>query len=38
MRYRIVAVGRVKDAGVRSACDEYLKRLQRYTKVEEIEV
>jgi 23S rRNA (pseudouridine1915-N3)-methyltransferase len=38
MRYRIVAVGRVKDAGVRSACDEYVKRLQHYTKVEEIEV
>jgi 23S rRNA (pseudouridine1915-N3)-methyltransferase len=38
MRYRIVAVGRVKDEGVRSACDEYLKRLQRYAKVEETEV
>ena len=38
MHYRIVAVGRVKDTGVRSACDEYLKRLQRYTKVEETEV
>jgi 23S rRNA (pseudouridine1915-N3)-methyltransferase len=38
MRYRIVAVGRVKDAGVRSACDEYLKRLRHYAKVEEAEV
>jgi 23S rRNA (pseudouridine1915-N3)-methyltransferase len=38
MRYRIVAVGRVKDAGVRSACDEYLKRLRHYAKVEETEV
>jgi len=38
MRYRIVAVGRVKDEGVRSACDEYLKRLQHYAKVEEAEV
>jgi 23S rRNA (pseudouridine1915-N3)-methyltransferase len=38
MRYRIVAVGRVKDEGVRSACDEYLKRLRHYAKVEETEV
>jgi 23S rRNA (pseudouridine1915-N3)-methyltransferase len=38
MRYRIIAVGRVRDAGLRSACDEYLKRLQRYTNVEETEV
>jgi len=38
MRYRIVAVGRVKDEGVRSACDEYLKRLRHYAKVEELEV
>jgi len=38
MRYRIIAVGRVKDAGVRSACDEYVKRLRYYAKVEETEV
>jgi len=38
MRYRIVAVGRVKDEGVRSACNEYLKRLRHYAKVEETEV
>ena len=38
MHYRIVAVGRVKDEGVRSACDEYLKRLRHYAKVEETEV
>ena len=38
MRYRIVAVGRVKDEGVRSACDEYLMRLRHYAKVEETEV
>ena len=38
MRYRIIAVGRVKDDGVRSACDVYLKRLQRYAKVDETEV
>jgi 23S rRNA (pseudouridine1915-N3)-methyltransferase len=38
MRYRIIAVGRVKDDGVRSACDVYLKRLQHYAKVDETEV
>ena len=38
MRYRIIAVGRVKDEGVRSACDEYLTRLGHYAKVEETEV
>jgi 23S rRNA (pseudouridine1915-N3)-methyltransferase len=38
MHYRIVAVGRVKNEGVRSACDEYLKRLQRYANVAETEV
>ena len=38
MRYRIIAVGRVKDEGIRSACDEYLQRLRHYAKVEETEV
>lgn len=38
MRYRVVAVGRVKDAALRAACDEYLGRLRRYAKVEELEV
>lgn len=38
MRYRVVAVGRVKDAALRAACDEYLGRLRRYAKVEEQEV
>jgi 23S rRNA (pseudouridine1915-N3)-methyltransferase len=38
MRYRVVAVGRVKDAALRAACDEYLDRLRRYTRVEEREV
>ena len=37
MRYRVVAVGRVRDAALRAACDEYLERLKRYTKVEERE-
>jgi len=38
MRYRVVAVGRVKDAALRAACDEYLGRLRHYAKVEEVEV
>ena len=38
MRYRVVAVGRVKDAALRAACDEYLTRLRHYAKVEELEV
>lgn len=38
MRYEVVAVGRVKDAALRAACDEYLGRLRRYARVEELEV
>lgn len=38
MRYRVVAVGRVKDAALRAACDEYLDRVRHYAKVEEREV
>jgi len=38
MRYRIVAVGRMKNAALRAVCDEYLERLRHYTKVEEHEV
>ncbi|HYT69789.1 MAG TPA: 23S rRNA (pseudouridine(1915)-N(3))-methyltransferase RlmH [Gemmatimonadales bacterium] len=38
MHYRVVAVGRVKDAALRAACDEYLDRLRRYTRAEEREV
>jgi 23S rRNA (pseudouridine1915-N3)-methyltransferase len=38
MLYRVVAVGRLKDAALRAACDEYLGRLRHYTRVEEREV
>jgi len=38
MRYRVVAVGRMKDAALRAACDGYLDRLRHYTRVEEREV
>ena len=37
MHYRIVAVGRMKNAALRAVCDEYLDRLRHYTKVEEHE-
>ncbi|HMA45183.1 MAG TPA: 23S rRNA (pseudouridine(1915)-N(3))-methyltransferase RlmH [Gemmatimonadales bacterium] len=38
MRYHVVAVGRLRQAGLRATCDEYLKRLRRYARVEEREV
>jgi 23S rRNA (pseudouridine1915-N3)-methyltransferase len=38
MRYQVVAVGRLKHAAFRAACDDYLGRLRRYTRVEEREV
>jgi 23S rRNA (pseudouridine1915-N3)-methyltransferase len=38
MRYRVVAVGRMKDPALRAACDDYLDRLRHYTKLEEREV
>jgi 23S rRNA (pseudouridine1915-N3)-methyltransferase len=38
MRYRVVAVGRMKDAALRAACDEYLGRLRHYARIEELEV
>ncbi|PYO35499.1 MAG: 50S rRNA methyltransferase [Gemmatimonadetes bacterium] len=38
MQYRVVAVGRMKDAALRAACDEYLGRLRRYAKADETEV
>ncbi len=38
MRISIVAVGRVKEPGYIMAQEEYVKRLQRYTRLEIIEV
>lgn len=38
MRYCVVAVGRIRNAALRTACDEYLSRLRHYTNVEEREV
>lgn len=38
MRYRVIAVGRMKDPALRAACDDYIDRLRHYTKLEEREV
>lgn len=38
MRVLIVAVGKVKERGARELVDEYLKRIGRYARVEEIEL
>jgi 23S rRNA (pseudouridine1915-N3)-methyltransferase len=38
MRYRLVAVGRMRSPALRAACDDYLTRLRRYAKLEEREV
>ena len=38
MRYHVVAVGRIKNAALRTACDDYLSRLRHYARVDEREV
>lgn len=38
MQLHVIAVGRVRDAAMRAACEEYLKRARRYLKVEVHEV
>ncbi len=38
MRVVIIAVGKVKEKHLRTAVDEYLKRIKRYARVEEIEL
>ena len=40
MRYRVVTLGgsRMKSAALRAACDEYLRRLKHYAKIEERDV
>ena len=38
MKILIVAAGRIKERGLREAIDEYLKRIKRYAKIEEIEL
>jgi 23S rRNA (pseudouridine1915-N3)-methyltransferase len=38
MRYHVVAVGRMRDAALRTACEAYLRRLRRYARVDVVEV
>ncbi len=38
MRIVVVAVGRLRDRPLRAAADEYLARIRRYTRCDEIEV
>jgi 23S rRNA (pseudouridine1915-N3)-methyltransferase len=40
MRYRVVALGggRMKNAALRAACDDYLSRIRHYAKIEELEM
>lgn len=38
MKIAIIAVGRVKERGLRDAIDEYEKRIKRYAKLDEIEL
>jgi len=38
MRYHVVAVGRMKNAALRTVCDDYLGRLRHYARIDEQEV
>lgn len=38
MRVRLIAVGKVKERGLRDAVDDYLGRIERYAKVKEVEL
>jgi 23S rRNA (pseudouridine1915-N3)-methyltransferase len=38
MKVAIVAVGRVKERGLRAAIDDYVQRISRYAKVSEVEL
>lgn len=38
MRLVVVAVGRIKERALRAVADDYLARIQRYARAEEIEV
>ncbi len=38
MRLAVVAVGRIKERGLRSVADDYLSRIGRYVRCDEIEV
>lgn len=38
LRVRVIAVGRVKERGIREAIDDYAKRLGHYARFEEVEL
>ena len=38
MRVRLIAVGKVKERGIRAVLDDYLGRIDRYAKVKEVEL
>jgi len=38
MRIRLIAVGKVKERGLRAAVDDYLGRIDRYANVKEVEL
>ena len=38
MRLVVLAVGKIRERGLREAADDYLKRLQRYARCDEVEV
>ena len=38
MQILVVAVGRVRERGVREAIDEYVSRIRRYARFEEVEL
>lgn len=38
MRVRVVAVGKIKERGIREALDDYFGRIARYAKLQEVEL
>lgn len=38
MRVRIIAVGKIKEKGIREAINDYVSRISRYAKCEEVEL
>jgi len=38
LRLVVLAVGKIRERGLREAADDYLKRLQRYARCDEVEV
>lgn len=38
LKLRVIAVGKLRDEGLRALCDDYKKRIQRYASIEELEL